>query len=193
MNRHKEPLYRKEKKTGLKTRYYVNAGGENRWSRNTKQAKKDEDPEIAFQPHRGKGAHKRHDRSHEGKGGDGFGYDYTPLYKFLLSKVGQNWDEVFEEAKDRLDKTEPIFYIVQFQNEHGEKPRDIVRIGENTEYSGLTVIDGKLVKVDPNAIPYKPSCTCCTHSFNGKAINKNTPVRDYETKLVKRYGEFTGE
>lgn len=39
------------------------------------------------------------------------GLDYTPLYRFLLAKVGSNWDEVFSEAKSRLDKTEPIFIM----------------------------------------------------------------------------------
>ena len=37
------------------------------------------------------------------------GLDYTPLFKFLLSKVGQDWDEVFSEAKSRVNKSEPIF------------------------------------------------------------------------------------
>lgn len=37
------------------------------------------------------------------------GLDYTPLFKFLLSKVGENWYDVFNEAKSRLNKTEPIF------------------------------------------------------------------------------------
>lgn len=37
------------------------------------------------------------------------GLDYTPLFRFLLSKVGSDWDSVFSEAKSRLDKTEPIF------------------------------------------------------------------------------------
>ncbi len=37
------------------------------------------------------------------------GLDYTPLFKFLLSKVGHEWDSVFSEAVSRLDKTEPIY------------------------------------------------------------------------------------
>jgi len=27
------------------------------------------------------------------------GFDYTPLFRFLLSKVGHPWDQVFSEAK----------------------------------------------------------------------------------------------
>jgi hypothetical protein len=43
--------------------------------------------------------------------------DYTPLFKFLLSKVGSNWNEVFSEAKSRLDKQEPTFWIVALNDE----------------------------------------------------------------------------
>ena len=40
------------------------------------------------------------------------GLDYTPLFKFLLSKVGHEWNEVHAEAKSRLIEESPIFWIV---------------------------------------------------------------------------------
>ena len=96
------------------------------------------------------------------------GLDYTPLFKFLLSKIGRNWNEVFSEAKSRLDKQEPIFWIVALNE---EEKKDYIRIGESTFFSGLFVDnDGILQLVNPNlkAVDMKPFCDCCTHTFNGK-------------------------
>ncbi|WP_417700851.1 hypothetical protein [Pseudophaeobacter sp.] len=47
--------------------------------------------------------------------------DHTPLYKFLLSKVGQDWDDIYSEAVAWLDKDEPIFRLVALQPEDGER------------------------------------------------------------------------
>lgn len=95
------------------------------------------------------------------------GLDYTPLYKFLLSKVGKNWDEVFSEAISRLDKAEPIFDMVAL-NEN--EKTDFIRVGESSFYSGLFVDEnGLLQKCNPNldASTMKLFCDCCTHTFNG--------------------------
>jgi len=96
------------------------------------------------------------------------GLDYTPLFKFLLSKVGSNWDEVFSEAKSRLDKSEPIFWMVAL---HENDKEDFVRMGESSYYSGLYVDENGVLQIsNPNlkAIDMKPFCDCCTHTFNGK-------------------------
>lgn len=96
------------------------------------------------------------------------GLDYTPLYQFLLSKVGKNWDDIFGEAKSRLDKIEPIFHIVAINEEEKD---DFVRIGESSYFSGLFVdMNGILQLSNPNlkAVDMKPYCNCCTHTFNGK-------------------------
>ena len=96
------------------------------------------------------------------------GLDYTPLFKFLLSKVGSNWNEVFSEAKSRLDREEPIFWLVALNE---DEKKDCVRVGESTYYSGLFVDDnGVLQLVNPNikAADMAPFCNCCTHTFNGK-------------------------
>ena len=95
------------------------------------------------------------------------GLDYTPLFKFLLSKVGSDWDAVYSEAVARLDRPDPIFWLVA---RHEGERRDIVRMGESSYFSGLYVDDDGILRiVDPDLRPEKltPSCTCCTHTLNG--------------------------
>jgi hypothetical protein len=69
----KEPLYRKEKKTGLQTQYYVRKGGEARWARHTKKTKEETEAEVSFKPMKKLK----------------LDYDYTPLFMFLLKNVGK--------------------------------------------------------------------------------------------------------
>lgn len=100
------------------------------------------------------------------------GLDYTPLFRFLLSKVGKNWEEVYKEAQSRLDREEPIWWIVG-EDDLGAK--EYVRIGESTYYSRLTVDEnGLLQKVDKTFGPQslEPTCPCCTHTFNGVPFTK---------------------
>jgi hypothetical protein len=100
------------------------------------------------------------------------GLDYTPLFKFLLSKVGEDWDRVFSEAVSRLDRPEPIFWMVAL---HEHEKRDYVGIGESAYYSGLFVdTDGRLQIVNPTLGPQSmaPFCSCCTHTFNGVRFSK---------------------
>lgn len=96
------------------------------------------------------------------------GLDYTPLYRFLLSKVGSDWDKVFSEAKSRLDKSEPIFWQVALTE---QDKKDFIRVGESYYFSGLYVDNiGILQLTNPKlqAKDMKPYCDCCTHTFNGK-------------------------
>lgn len=100
------------------------------------------------------------------------GLDYTPLFKFLLSKVGKKWDAVFSEAKSRLDKEDPIFWLVALSE---EEKQDFVRVGESTYCSGLFVDEnGVLQKCNPDlkASEMTPFCGCCTHTFNGEVFGK---------------------
>ena len=155
MNREKEKLYRKENKRALHHRSN-DPGSEYRYERHSKVMNNFE------------GTHKSIKRTRGG-------YDYTPLYRFLLSKVGSNWDEVSSEAVSRVDIQEPIFYMVCLEpngaHESKRKSSGVVRIGESSQYSQLTVNeDGILIKVNPDAVPIPPSCRCCTHTFNGKVI-----------------------
>ncbi|WP_421590067.1 hypothetical protein [Shinella sp. M27] len=95
------------------------------------------------------------------------GLDYTPLFKFLLSRVGDDWDAMHAEAIARLDGAEPIFWMVA-RSEAERKP--FVGMGESAYYSGLFVDEAnRLQRVDPHlsVVQMEPSCACCTHTFNG--------------------------
>jgi hypothetical protein len=114
------------------------------------------------------------------------GLDFTPLYKFLLSKVGKDWDKVYSEAVSRLDGNEhAIWHTVKSDNpardwSHITDPltvrifNGVSRVDESTQYSKLHVVDGKLEIVDPGITNemLTPSCPCCTHTFNGKVLVK---------------------
>ena len=136
-----EPLYRR---VNTRTHGVHHGGGEARWARNTKA-------EIRTSMHAGQ-------RN---------GLDYTPLYRFLLSKVGQDWDAVHSEAVARLDRRDPIFHMVAL---HEDDEQDYVRSGESSYWSGLRVNAlNVLEKVAPDLTvdDMVPSCACCTHTFNG--------------------------
>lgn len=150
---HKEPLYRKV--NTLARNHHHPLGGDFRHIRNTKKHQDMENEgQVRYSMH---GKKKR-------------GLDYTPLFKFLLSKVGQPWNSVYQEAISRLDKKEPIFWMVSINEDDKE---NIKNLGENSYYSGLYVDEnGILQKVDPqsNYTQVLVRCTCCTYSFNGVAI-----------------------
>lgn len=100
------------------------------------------------------------------------GLDYTPLFRFLLSSVGKKWDDVYSEAISRLDKRDPIFWLVSIEKEDAEES---VRVGESSYYSGLYVDElGLLQVVNPtvNETTLEPKCGCCTHTFNGVVFTK---------------------
>lgn len=95
------------------------------------------------------------------------GLDYTPLFRFLLSRVGSDWDSVYREAIARLDRPDPVFWLVA---RHEHERREMVRVGESSYYSGLYVDDQGILQVvnpDLKAEDLAPSCSCCTHTFNG--------------------------
>jgi hypothetical protein len=106
------------------------------------------------------------------------GLDYTPLFRFLLSKVGSNWDDVLPIAQSRLDHDEPIYWMVAVRE--SDKKRYFLA-GESSYYSGLFVDENNILQlVDPNLHneDLSPSCSCCTHTFNGKPfVKKYNPMR----------------
>jgi hypothetical protein len=106
------------------------------------------------------------------------GLDYTPLFRFLLSKVGSDWSDVFSEAAARLDRVEPIYWVVA-RADH--ERQDCVRVDESTYVSGLYVDEnGLLQKVNPHlgVDSLYPRCKCCTHTFNGVPfVNRFDPSR----------------
>ena len=98
------------------------------------------------------------------------GHDYTPLHRFLLSRVGKRWVDVHSEAISRIDDESQIWWMVAAP---GAERRDCVRTGENSYFSGLYVDEaGVLRVVDPalTAENFLPTCTCCTHTFNGERV-----------------------
>ena len=126
----------------------------------------------------GRGGDFRHDRNTKAvKGSDAHrssmhanhrhGRDYTPLFRFLISRVGGRWDEIYAEAKTRLDTVEPIYWLVARTD---RERNELVRVGESSYFSGMFVDDqGILCLVNPGlkAEDMQPSCTCCTHTLNG--------------------------
>jgi len=98
------------------------------------------------------------------------GLDYTPLFRFLLSKVGQNWDDVYSEAVSRLDEKEPIFYMVNLNDISSQSWFKY----DNSYYSKLKVDENNILQLMDENIKnedFSPSCWCCTHTFNGKPLN----------------------
>ena len=94
------------------------------------------------------------------------GLDYTPLFRFLLSKVGKEWGAVYSEAISRIDSKEPITWIM-------DSERDYFMVG-NSYFNTLLVDDNGLIqKVNPDLKneDFEPLCNCCTHTFNGKTLN----------------------
>ena len=154
----KKPLYRK---VNTRTHGVQHGGGEYRWLRNTKSEKIIE--QLGGSMHKG----KRNGR------------DYTPLFRFLLSKIGQPWASIHGEATSRLDSDEPIFWMVARTEDERSAT---VRVGESSYFSGLFVDeDGLLRVVDPSVTneTLLPCCSCCTHTFNGKPF-----LRRYEERAL---------
>lgn len=93
--------------------------------------------------------------------------------------MGKDWTGVQSEAVSRLDKSEPIYWMVALNEDDKE---ECVLLGENSYYSGLYVDENNLLqKVSPD---FKPEsiyigCTCCTHTFNGKAVTAKKVLAFY--------------
>ncbi|PHM29421.1 hypothetical protein [Xenorhabdus innexi] len=152
LNRVKNKLYRRVNTT---THSVFHHGGEYRWERAKRKLISEDMP--YFLPMKSK--QKR-------------GLDYTPLFMFLLSKVGKTWDQIYSEAVQRLDKPEPIFWMVAL---HKHEQRDYIRCGESSFYSGLFVDEsGILRKVNANLSENDITihCQCCTYTFNGVPISR---------------------
>ena len=149
----KNPLYRKVNTTAHNV-WRNSPGSHYRYERNTKAERRSEAARGSM-----------HGIKHHG-------YDYTPLFRFLLSRVGGNWDEIYSEAVSRLNRPEPVFWLVA---RHEHERRDIVGVGESSRYSGLYIDEHKrlqIVNPELRAGDMTPACTCCTHTFNGVVIGK---------------------
>ena len=143
----KSPLYRSVNTRTHGVRH--GRGGDYRHDRHTRVVQADESTRSSMR------SHHRHGR------------DYTPLFRFLVARVGDRWDDVYAEAKARLDTVDPIHLLVARSE---TERRDVVRVGESSYFSGMFVdANGvlRLVNPDLRAEDMAPSCTCCTHTFNG--------------------------
>lgn len=95
------------------------------------------------------------------------GLDYTPLFRFLLGKVNLPWEDTYREAVRRLDREDPIWWLVAHQN---APHLPICRIGESSYYHGLYVDEEGILRLVAPAIGPEsllPYCTCCTHTLDG--------------------------
>ena len=161
----KEPLFRKENTKARGVRHWF--GGDYRHERNTKAEKHSESTR--------KSMHGKKRR----------GLDYTPLFKFLLSKIGRQWDEIYSEAVSRLDRPDPIFWLVALRE---NERKECVRIGESSYYSGMYVDDeGRLQLVSPqlSADQMTPLCRCCTYTLNGKPFSRQPTAEAITSGVVK--------
>lgn len=165
---HRSPLFRKENTTAHRPNR--RSGGDYRDDRHSKQGASDESMRTPM-----------HSKARRGR-------DYTPLFRFLLAKVGNRWAEIYSEAVSRLDCTEPIFWLVATND---AERRDYIRTGESSYFSGLYVDESGLLQVvNPNLGPASlaPTCKCCTHTFNGVRFTRSfrepaPPVNSDEGQL----------
>jgi hypothetical protein len=151
MNKEIKPLYRK-----------VNTKARNVWHMKGSDAKYDRNTKTGVKGSMGSKKNR--------------GLDYTPLYMFLLSKVGKDFDDVYSEAVARLDNDEAIYHLVL---RDGEKMKGSIMCGESSRYNTLYVDENNLLQLVNPSIRnehFFPSCHCCTHTFNGKVLtNKYVP------------------
>ncbi len=139
-----------------------NSGGDYRHQRNTKDEKRAIADEVAHG--------SMHIKDQRGKAGAKTrrGLDYTPLYRFLLSKVGQDWAPVEKEAIARIDDPERLYGMVAVEPGEDEP---VFLCCENSYFQRLYVdAAGKLAFLDPNVTIDRmwPTCECCTHTLNGE-------------------------
>ena len=85
-------------------------------------------------------------------------YDYSPLYKFLLKNVGNNWSEIFRVCQSKLNDMEPITKMVINVNTRGLviDNVDIKNINQYTPYfkSGPNTCFSTLYVDENNIIQY---------------------------------------
>lgn len=79
--------------------------------------------------------------------------DYTPLFQFLLSKDGKPWNEIWKECLERVDRPDPILWMVQGIRINGlpdNKPgeyKKCFRYGEGTYFSTMYVDDSGILRI----------------------------------------------
>jgi hypothetical protein len=151
----KKLLYRKE---NTRTHGVRRKGGDWRWERHSKATVSDDRKAVGM----GRNLRNRH--------------DYTPLARFLLSRVGQDWTATHSEAVSRLDREEPIWWFVA-RNELERQP--YVRCGDDSYFSGLYIDDENILRrVAPDlTADHFPLDTFGCRTFNGERVARIEPDR----------------
>lgn len=103
------------------------------------------------------------------------GYDYTPLFMYLLKNIGKDFDLILKDIKPRLNRTEPIYWIVDLTITKEMIDNglciDYVRIGESSSYNRLWVDEeNRLQKVNSKFSNRSKWDKCFTETHNGKVI-----------------------
>jgi hypothetical protein len=154
--REKKPLYRKE---NTRTHGVRRKGGDWRWLRHSKGTLSDDRKTVGMAP----------DLRNR--------FDYTPLARFLLSRVGLDWTATHSEAVSRLDREEPIWWFVA---RNDIEKQDYVRCGEDSYFSGLYVDDENVLRrVDPELTSDNfPKDIWGCRTFNGERVARGETLEN---------------
>lgn len=95
-------LYRKVNRRVYREGGWIKKGSKFSYSRHSKKSNKRFEEGVGYKEPI-KNAKSNHFTS---------GYDYTPLFMFLLKNVGQDFDEILKEITPRLNTIEPVYWIV---------------------------------------------------------------------------------
>lgn len=137
----------------------------------------------AYGAHYLRGGHARYDRntkegiSRSMKKGVRRGLDYSPLYMFLLSKVGCKWPEVHSEAVSRLPKRDTILEDIFKPG----KRAPVIWGGGSAMYTGMFIDENDILRTVTPEVKNEelvPQCGCCTNTYNGREL-----VRKYDPNL----------
>ena len=120
MKEQKNPLYRKINTKSLSTRYWVE--GKPKYKHDKLKYEREGLMVIPIKRRRVHGCNWGN-------------FNYNPLFRFLHSKVGSNWDEIYSECCDRLLYREPVWVLV----DRYYKGYDTVRFGENNYWDKLYI------------------------------------------------------
>lgn len=177
MNCEKQPLYRKVNTTAHMM--HRSRGGDFADDRHTKMMEvRAESGRLPIEKSKG--------RSRQG-------FDYTPLFRFLQSRVGKPWEPTYTEAKSRLDKEDPIWWIVrrpELDDHYSVSTTRLRRVGESSYYTGLHVVDGILEVEDktvgPKDVQDSIYCLCCTYTLNGAKVSRPEGLAQWAFGLPKK-------
>lgn len=105
-------------------------------------------------------------------------YDYSPLFQFLLKKVGCNWAEVWKECQARLNTIEPVLCMVVNVGRNGL----VVPFNEYSQFSSYWAGD---------ALPYEPCFLAGYDSyFSTLYVDENHILQFVDPDFVPKTREY---